>query len=157
MSDKKEQYIGPFKVIGITEDVAKTPAGKGVVKVIYEDRPAEIMTKKGFDLLVKNEPVDLGTVQKEKFDILIPEIISVMAEYDIRMFELSALLTRVNETIESHFERAASFLWTGDDRNWIPGMNFLNNRTLIESDKILKSIGTKGVIEHIEDEPKGKD
>lgn len=132
-----DRYIGPFKVIGITKLDVKTPRGSEVVKVLYENRPAEIMPLASFELVVTPEPTDLTNLQRRRFDVLIPKIVEELAEMDVRMFELPGLLNKVHETVTDHFERASSYLWTGDDRNWTHGMNFMNNRTIIETHKVL--------------------
>lgn len=132
-----EQYLGPFKVVGIVKMDVKTPLGGDVIEVLYENRPKEIVPLKAFELLVSPVPVDLTTLQRRRFDYLIPKLIEQIAEVDVRMSERVSLFGRLNETIEDHFERASNYLWTGDDRNWAKGVNFMNNRTLIETHKTL--------------------
>ena len=148
---EKDKYLGPFKVVGVTELDIKTPLGSDVVSVMYENRPAEIMPKKNFDLLVSSEPTDLNEMQKTRFNVMIPKVIEALAEYDVKMFEMSSLLTQVHETVEQHLERVSSFLWTKNDGNWVPGMNFTNNRTVVEIHKMLveNKIGKEGIKEYV--------
>ena len=142
-----DKYLGPFKVMGIVKQDITTPLGGEVVQVLYDGRPSEIMPIKALDLFSTEAPTDLTDLQRRRFDHLIPKIIEQMAEIDVRMFEISTLVSRVHETITDHFERASSFLWTKDDNNWVRGMNYMNNRTIIETHHVL--LGMK------EDEQKG--
>lgn len=137
---QEDKFIGPFKVVGITETDIKTPLGSEVVKVLYENAPPEIMPKKAYDLLLTTTPVESSPTQEKRFDVMIPKIIEQMAEYDVKMIEVGLLLMKVQGAIKSHFGRASSYLWTGDDRNFIEGMEYQNFRTLIETDHILKTI-----------------
>lgn len=137
MKKIKDQYLGPFKVMGIVKQKVKTPLGGEVVEVLYENRPSEIMPTKAVDMFSTSEPTDFTSLQKKRFDYLIPKLIEQMSEVDVRMFELSSLVAKVHETVTDHFERASNYLWTGDDRNWVVGINYMNNRTIMETHKVL--------------------
>ena len=65
-------------------------------------------------------------------------------------------MKHVHDTIMDHFERASNYLWTGDDRNWIQGMNFSNNRTIIETQKILLDMEADEN-SHVKKDDKNKD
>ena len=153
----KDSYVGPYKIVGIVEQDFKTPLGGEVIKVIYVDRPNEIMPKKAYDLLLSKEPVDHNATQQKRWEMIIPKLIEQLAEYDVRMSELGSLFSKTHQTITDHFERASSYLWTGDDDNWICGMNFMNNRTLVETHKELLKMKKGSRITDITNEPETND
>lgn len=139
--EKSKQYIGPYEIFALVEEEMKTPAGSDVVKVLFtEGKPPMLMPKKALELFMRPSPMDLTTFQEMKFNVMIPEIIKVIGEYDIKMGEIPALMQKLSNTMFDNYDRASIYLWTGDDKNFIPGFNASHERTLLETEKVLKSI-----------------
>jgi hypothetical protein len=138
---EKKQYIGQHEVFGLVQDELKTPLGSEVVKVIFkEGKEPILMTKKGFDALVTEKPIDATSLMEMKMNILIPEIVKVVAEWDIKIGELHQLSNRLIGNIADNFDRASSFLWHRNDKEWIKGFNPAMERSLLDAEKVLKSI-----------------
>lgn len=136
----EQKYFGPWKVLGIERSDVTTPSGSEVVNVVFEGRKPELVPKKAFDLLASEEPVGLDLFYKAKHEIMVPEIIKLIAEYDVKQSEISLLIKKVADSMFDSCERAVSFLWTGDDAEWIKGFSPTNDRTLTEIQKVLKTI-----------------
>ena len=77
--------------------------------------------------------------------------IASISEWDVKVSETETLLNAIQaETlgfvnalgfeIDSNFNRATNFLWTNNDKEFIPGVNAMNGRTLLEAQKITKGI-----------------
>jgi hypothetical protein len=81
----------------------------------------------------------------------IQDCLAVFSEYDLKVSEVSPLLDPVfsevniiinalaNE-LDNYFNRATNFLWTRDDAQFVPGVNIMNERTMIEAKKISETI-----------------
>lgn len=140
----EQKYIGSNKVIGIVKEEGKTPLGSEIVKVLLEGKEVSIiMSKPAFDALATDRAVDPNFFQELKFNIIIPKLRFIIAEYYIQAYEIVALLGKTGNSLSDDYERAANFLWTGDDAKWTPGMPFTNFLTVLEADKILKTIPLK--------------
>ncbi len=141
-----DQYIGPNKVLGLVKQDLKTPSGGDVVEVQYEgEHLPEVMTQMAFDKLVTELPTaysdrDQQGLSDRRFKLMTAEIIKVIMEWDIKMIELKPLLQAVGDSVQDGVERAGNYLWTHDERTWVPGMSFMNERTLLEAERVLKSI-----------------
>lgn len=139
-----EQYIGPNKVLGLVKQDFQTPSGKDVVEVQYEGaHTPELMSQMAFNLLVTEKPSDYNDLRDRKFRQMIPGILTLITEWDLKSIELKPLLQQIGDNCQDAMERASNYLWTKDDRTWIPGMSFLNERTLLEAERVLKLIGKK--------------
>lgn len=134
------QYIGPNKVVGIVENELKTPMGHEIVEIVFESIPKILMPKKAFDLLSRNTPMDYTSYTKMKVELIGRELVALIMEYDIRNLEMVILMKFTADLMQDAFERASNFLWTGDDKQWISGMSFLNERTLLEAERVIKRI-----------------
>lgn len=136
-----DQYIGPNKVVGLVKEEFITPAGNEVVMVQYQgEHPPELMSKKSFDLLVTPAPSDYTDLRARKFEKMLPDIITVLTEFDLKFDEIKPLFEHIAESLQNAFDKANNWLWTHDDRQWVPGMNSLNQRTLLEAEKVLSSM-----------------
>lgn len=140
----KTQYVGPNKILGITKEAITTPSGGEVFRVVYDNNHSELMTKRAFDLLVTEKATDLTDLRERKFRALIPQFITLMMEYDFKSMDCNPFLNRIMDSLQENFDRASNYLWTKDDKEWVPGFNFVEQRTLLECDKVLKAINEDG-------------
>jgi len=149
MSEKK-QYIGKKQVIGfVIQEEFKTPMGGEIVEVLYLDSNKELMPKKTFNLIVTDKESNDSEVAKTKFRPMVQEILAVVADYDIKFFELEYLTTMIKNSILENINRANNYLWRKDDASHIAGYDMLNDITFLDVQNILKQIPKKN-------EPTGK-
>lgn len=135
----KEKYIANRKVINVITLDYKTPSGEDVVKVVYENDTYAVMSKKSFDLFSTDESIEPTSFREIKFKALQNEVVKVIMEYDLRAEEIVPFFSQTTDKLQDVFERASSILWTGDDRHWIPGSNFLSERTILEAEGVLRN------------------
>lgn len=133
-------YIGSNEVFGISKEEFVTPRGSEVVRVSYKDGRTEMMPKLAFDKLATTTVSDATNLRDRKFNIVIPQILELMAEYDFSSQDTGILFMRCIDSLEENFDRALNMKWTGNDKLWIPGAKSRERFTLLECDQILKSI-----------------
>lgn len=173
-------YVGPRGVDHVVIDEMKTYSGQDIVEVHYDGGYKELMTKKSYELVSSPEPSDFTMVRNKKLNAISAELfplianfiallakpadeikkarteflqatIAVIAEYDLKVSEIEALLNPIAAEIQSlvniisseldnTFNRATNYLWTKDDSQFIPGTNMMMERTLLEATKINKTI-----------------
>ena len=147
----KDKYIGQGKVLGIVKEEGKTPLGGEIIKVMFHgDQHSMIMSKVAFDAFATPNAIDANLLQELKFRILVPKIRSLLADYFIQAYEMTALFNKAGHSISDDFDRVANFLWTHEDARWVPGMAFNSFLSVLEADMMLKKIPPK-------DEPKKDD
>ena len=138
------KYLGSSKVLGIVIQEGRSPLDSEIVKVMFEgDQHSMIMSKTAFDAFATDRAIDANLLQELKFAIVIPKIRALLSEYFIQAFELTALFNKSGHSIADDFDRAANFLWTGEDQRWIPGMAFNSFLSVLEADQVLKKIPAK--------------
>jgi hypothetical protein len=74
---------------------------------------------------------------------MVPQIIAIITEWDLKAIELKAFLGTIGDSLQDAMEKASNYLWTHDTRTWVPGMSFMNERTLLEAERVLQSIPKK--------------
>lgn len=135
-------FIGAEKVMSVTNVSQTTPSGSPMVEVTYESGRKEIFTKMFYELIVTPVASDATIVHRAKMNALVPAIKSVICEYDLKVGEIQSLLQALANGIDDNFSRATNYLWTGDDLGYVPGMNPLSPRSLLEADAVIRSIPT---------------
>ena len=140
MSKNKEQYIGPYKVFALVKiDDYKTPSGGEVIKVLFENKPFQIMSQKSFDSFVSDEPIEPTLYRDKITEEISTEIIKTIMEYNLSYADLTYALKIASSRMIDGYERAINALWTGDDSQWTSGIPYVDTRSIMEADMIQKS------------------
>jgi hypothetical protein len=138
-----EKFIGPRKIELIAETEFKTHGGKDVVKVMYDGGFSEIMPKSECEFLQEDKATDYNQLRKKKMGRILEEVLTVIAEHDLKAADIEALKAGIENELYNSFNRATHFLWTKDDKSFIPGNNVVLERSLLEADLVLKTINKK--------------
>lgn len=136
------RYIGPTKVDEIHETDKKSPVGRDLYYVTFEndaDRP-QYVTEELYEIVSSEEQEDDNYVQKQKFDDLIPELVDLISEYNLKFFELSTLMQKLHEQFQNRLERASNYQWTQNDDYWSPGFNYTNNIQTLDIREVIETI-----------------
>lgn len=141
--ESKKQFIGKKSVIAIVETDIKTPLGSEIIEVRFGDGTLELMPKKTFNIVVTDTESDDTKVAKEKYSHMVKDILAIIAEYDMKLFELEYLVTSIKNSILDNINRANNILWRGDDAKHIAGFDMLNDVSLIEVQKVLNGKSDK--------------
>lgn len=136
----KVQYLGPAEITTTIAIDEKTPKGNPMVTVVFKDKPSETYPLKIFEALVSDEPHDFNWIRENRYKALLDELAGVCLEADLKFEDLAYIGKTLVYRLENSFERASNFLWTKDDKKWVAGVPFLFERSLIEAEKILKTI-----------------
>ena len=154
---QKAQFIGPRQVSSVVTSKHTTPKGEEIVTILYEGGHTETMPKRTFDIVVTTEATDWNALQRRKHLPIVQDILDIVMEYDVKADEIDALLRSVGIEVDNAFNRAVSYLWTGDDSYFTPGINPMMERTLLEAVSITKDVGKKDSPEDEGDEQNSKD
>lgn len=140
--EQKDLYWGPNKILGVSKSDKKTPGGEEIVVLHLDDKYSQTLEvpAKSFKEFSTDKLVDASNFREKRNEKMAQEIVALIMEYDIKSSDIISLLNHVGTKLQNGFERASNWLWTGDDKTWIPGMSFMDNRTILEADNILKQV-----------------
>jgi len=140
MDTQTQKYLGPFKITGAVIQDYKTPEGDEVVKIFYENGESELFSKKTFERLVSETPIDLTTLRQIRYQPILEKLAAVLLEENVKHDDIKYITLNLAEKLLNAFDRATSYLWTGDDKYFVPSGDSMGSRTLLEADQILKKI-----------------
>lgn len=143
----QDKYIGPNKIVGATELDWKTPGGDEVVKIMFEnsDLTPAIFPKKVFERLVQDVPMDYTSFREFRYRHFLETLSACFLEENVTFGDIPYLLKELSNKLSAGVDRGTSFLWFGEDKRWIPGMEVLGDVTFLEIEKVLKTIPQKDV------------
>lgn len=128
------KFYGPYAITDISVRV------DGVFNVSIDDGRTIPCTEKSLIAIISDERKDHNHIRDARFSVLVPEIINKIQEYDLPVSDVNALLQDVAREIDNHFSRATNWLWTKDDKRYIPGFNPMNEITLVMANEVNSSI-----------------
>lgn len=134
------KFVGPRKIASVEVLEQKTLAGKSVVSVKYEGDYDEKLTLKTLILSVTDDAKDFNSLREKKFMAILPELMQILAEYDIKVYEVDALFRDAANTLTQSFNRALSFLWYGSPKNFVVGSDPVDHFTLLEAQEVIARI-----------------
>lgn len=96
---------------------------------------------------VEREKEEKGATRKD----ILSRMMSVCCEYDVTVGEMESLLqimigeanalfSSLGFQMDNSYDRATNFLWTGDDKTFVPGYNQSNDLTLVMAKRVIDGI-----------------
>jgi hypothetical protein len=135
-----EKYLGPIKVISVNLTGRQTPSGKEIVEVVLENQPTVTYTKDVFEEVATDTPIDFTLLRERTHQKTINDLTAILLERGIMYGDLKYVCQKLAEKVEDAYDRATNFLWTGRDKDWVPGVHNMNDRSILECEAILKKI-----------------
>ncbi len=123
-----EQYIGEKKVLAVEKLEKKTPSGSAMVKVLFDENPAEEMPEKRFEIIKSSEKSDATTVQIKFRQTAASIIFGMMGEFGIKYGEVNGVIDMVASLVNEASNKATNILFDVD---------YPEDRTLIQINDIL--------------------
>ena len=130
------KYVGPNKIKDIDVTSIKTPSGGMVFTLAYEDGRFELFPEKGLVAVVSDGAKDFNHLRDARVDIMVPEIMNVIKEYDIPYGQFTWLMSMVAAQWQNNFNRANAILWFGEASAYVPGSDTTDRLTLTMADQV---------------------
>lgn len=147
MDALKEKYVGKFigpnKIADIAPIDLTTPSGALVFEVTYELGHKEIFPEHGLVAVVTDDIRDFNYVRDVRVNLMVPQILAVVQEYDLPGSQMNYLLSMIGNQWNNHFGRAYNWLFYGDDSRYSPGYEPANDYTLLMAERVNKGIPSK--------------
>ncbi len=146
MENTKKRFIGPNEVFGVTIQDDPAVNGDELLEVSYENREirSELMPKALFEKLISEAPYDYNALREKRTDQLLKDLTRVCLEHAMKYSDLKYVCASLNNKLMACFDRATNFLWTKDDKQFVPGADPLDERTLLDAEVILQGINKNG-------------
>jgi len=146
MDDLSKKYVGKFigkdQIRGIAVLAQTTPAGSAVFEIDLGDGAGKTrLPEKALVLSVTDAPENnYAEGLSARINAIAPIIIEAAEEYDLKFYEVRALGDAVVSQLTLRFHRAQNFLWTGNDKNFIPGFDPMNDQSILDAERVISSI-----------------
>jgi len=134
---KDKTFYGPLQVEFATD------IDGNMVEIQCVGGQKEVVTKKTFALSITQDKKDYNYLQEVKIKAIMEEIMAVILSYDVKMYEVNALLSAIGKNIKERYTRAINYLWTGDDKNHVAGSDPTDYFSVLEAEKIITKIPPK--------------
>lgn len=138
------KFIGPNKIKELVLMEQKTPLGNKVYSVVYEGGFEELVTSSTLELCASDSLSDFTVAQQIKLNALVKKIIELIAEYDIRLYEMEMVSKLLNDSIAKSTDKALSYKWYGSLKQHIDGKDPISFFSILEVDGILKDAASQG-------------
>jgi len=129
MESIKGEYYGPNRVEEVTISDKKSYFGDECYDVKLDNGKTEIIPKKVLEIVMSSEKSDFTKMQDALFGVAIPQVLSILADYNMTIFDAVSFAHRLKMTIDSNFAQAKAKLF---------GKDYEDLATLMQVDEILK-------------------
>ncbi len=127
MKEYKGLYYGERKITEYELSSEKTPGGKDIVKVKFDNEKFyKLIPEIMMEYLASEKQGDASSLRDKKILIICSKVIDVLAETDIGMSELEFFVATLKGSISNSFENAEEIKWGTDEK------------TLLDIDRALK-------------------
>ena len=143
------QYIGPKQVKGVRETGETTPTGISLIEVEYEDGLKEMLSKIMYDEIVSDKSCDLTELRDKRVRPVVAHTLALFREWGLKTGEVGYMSVLLNQSLESNETEAVKELWS----KWTLPLNSLDDVSLIDIDRVLKSKKKEPIPSNFLDEP----
>jgi len=130
------KFIGPDVIADVVEIDLTVPSGLSVIEVTLESGKKTIYPPRGLAAVASDEAKDYNYVRDSRVNLMVPEILNVVREYDIPLEQFQWLMTQVVMQYQNNFNRAKAILWFGSAGEYIPGSDTDDRLTLLMADRV---------------------
>lgn len=129
------------KFIG-DKEVKESKDENGLITVLYLDGKTETLSKIMFDEIVSEEKCDATTLRDKRVRPVVAQVLGVMRLWGIKTGEVGYFSALLNQSLMNNENEALKQLWKGV----IPTLNTLDDVSLVDVDKVLKTIQPESII-----------
>lgn len=123
------KFYGCWKIENVFSDTTKTFFGDEYVNLLLDSGVTEFLPKKVVEIVITDAKSDLTGVQNKLFSVIIPQILSIMADYNLNLFDTAGLINRLDMSVKENYSQAVAKIFNRDNEQKI---------TLMQLNEILK-------------------
>ena len=132
------KFFGPDKIVKITKLKGKTSLGDDAYRIDFENEgDYDTVTEKSLKDFTCEEFVDASAFIQMRVELMAPAFQRLFLGFGIRRNEIELFTKFLSMNLNNSFDTSLDYLWTGNRKTFIPGMDVLHERNIIEADLIL--------------------
>jgi hypothetical protein len=136
-----ETFIGSNKIKEINPSGEVTPKGKEIFCVEYTSGKKEFYVRDILDVIITDTPSDASKASQKRVEFIIDKVFNdVLKEFDARALDMESIARGIIMQFDNHLNRAENYLWTKNDKEYVPGFNPMYERSLFDAERINNSI-----------------
>ena len=116
---QNSDFIGKFyasnKITDIADSDKKTFLGDDYVNIILDSGVTECLPKKVVEIVITDEKSDLTQAQDKLFSVIVPQVLSILADYDLSVQDTQTLLGRIDMSLRDNVKRGIAKMFGKDD------------------------------------------
>ena len=109
---ENSEFIGKFYASNKINDVAdsdkKTFLGDDYVNIILDSGVTECLPKKVVEIVITDEKSDLTQAQDKLFSVIVPQVLSILADYDLSMLDVQATMNKIDMSLRENYKMAVA-------------------------------------------------
>lgn len=129
------QFYGPERITDAVEIEIRTPLGSPVYELTTEPGRKYLIPQAALGVITP-EIKDANHIRDWKVRQIVPRLVDIVAEFDLPKSQLIYLASMFGSEFDNHFGRATSYLWTRDDRNYVPGFDSVGEISLLMAERV---------------------
>lgn len=134
------KYIGGNEIESVSISEIKTPNGCNIIDVVFKGGAAKSYPEKIMPYIVTDKLSDDTTVQDRRLMPIVRECMEVILEQDMDYGDIETFTKQLYSNLTFHYDRAESFMWKGNDKEFVPGFESRRGVSLLDAYKVLASI-----------------
>lgn len=134
------KYIGSEEIESIVESETQTPAGGKMIDVVFKGGTSRSYPEKVMPYIITDEISDDTSLQEKRLTPIVRECIETVLEYDMDFGDIETFTKQLFSNLNFHYDRAESFMWKGNDTDFVPGFDSRRGVSVLDAYKVLASI-----------------
>jgi len=137
------KFFGPEEIIEVRETGTTTHRGVAIVELITKREGKEGATRlttsttAALELLVTPEASDWNTLQSEKLDYVVRQLMHIATDCGVQGSELQPMLAKFGMALATRFEHASHIKFEGNDDEFVPGGNEFHTWSLAKAESVI--------------------
>lgn len=126
------KFFGPNAIVDLADSDKKSFLGGEYLNIILDNGKTECLPKKVVEIVITEAKSDFTQKQDKLFAVIVPQLLGIMADYDLTMLDVQGLMNKMDISIRENFKLAVAKLFKKDDEQVITLMQL---QSVLSSDK----------------------
>ena len=102
------KWFGANKIEDIATSDKLTFFKDEYINIILDNGKTECLPKKVVEIIITDEKSDLTQSQDKLFAVIVPQILSIMADYDLTMLDVQTLMNKLDMSLRENYKQAVA-------------------------------------------------
>jgi len=113
------KWYGSYEIKDLADSDKKTFLGDEYINIILDNGKTELLPKKVIEIVMTETKSDFTDKQDKLFSVIIPQILGIMADYDLTMLDVQSLMNKLDMSLRENYKQAVAKMFDKDDEQMI--------------------------------------